>query len=133
MKKFLVFVGIIFIISSVIAFSFCSKYADQSFDKYTRYYQSDSFPSLNKNVYVGGDAYNYIINGTYFTALAIYAVGFGIAGVLFLAFGVLIIEIALSHEKVIADQNQLLREIKESIIDKDQNSKSNENDEIPEI
>lgn len=31
------------------------------------YYNSENFSRLNKNAYVGGDAYNYIINGTYFT------------------------------------------------------------------
>lgn len=31
------------------------------------YRNSDTYYSSNKNAYVGGDAYNYIINGTYFT------------------------------------------------------------------
>ena len=34
----------------------------------TNYYNSENYPSLNVNAYVGGDAYNYIINGTYATA-----------------------------------------------------------------
>ena len=34
------------------------------YDKLTNYYYSDTLSSLNKNAYVGGDAYNYIINGT---------------------------------------------------------------------
>lgn len=37
-------------------------------DKLTNYYNSDYSPYLNKNAYVGGDAYNYIINGTHSTA-----------------------------------------------------------------
>lgn len=37
-------------------------------DKMTNYYNSENYPSLNVNAYVGGDAYNYIINGTYATA-----------------------------------------------------------------
>lgn len=37
-------------------------------DKMTNYYNSENYPSLNKNAYVGGDAYNYIINGNYATA-----------------------------------------------------------------
>lgn len=40
----------------------------QGIDKMTNYYSSDNYPSLNVNAYVGGDAYNYIINGTYATA-----------------------------------------------------------------
>lgn len=34
----------------------------------SNYYSSENYPSLNVNAYVGGDAYNYIINGTYATA-----------------------------------------------------------------
>lgn len=30
------------------------------------YHNSDTYYSSNQNAYVGGDAYNYIINGTYF-------------------------------------------------------------------
>ena len=46
--------------SSAIAFYF-------GYDKLTNYYNSENFPRLNRNAYVGGDAYNYIINGTYFS------------------------------------------------------------------
>ena len=45
----------------------------QGFDKKLNYYNSDVAPSLHKNVYVGGDAYNYIINSNYFT-------GYGVMG-----------------------------------------------------
>jgi len=38
----------------------------QGFDKKDNYYQSEYSWDSNVNVYVGGDAYNYIINGTYF-------------------------------------------------------------------
>lgn len=38
----------------------------QGFDKKDNYYQSDYSWSKSVNAYVGGDAYNYIINGTYF-------------------------------------------------------------------
>lgn len=37
------------------------------------YYNSENYSSLNKNAYVGGDAYNYIINGTYFTGYSVIA------------------------------------------------------------
>lgn len=46
------------------------------------YYNSDSFYSLNKNAYVGGDAYNYIINGTYFTGYSVIGVGCMICAVI---------------------------------------------------
>lgn len=52
------------------------------YDKITNYYNSENFSRLNKNAYVGGDAYNYIINGNYATgffvlALLCVVVGFG--------------------------------------------------------
>lgn len=40
----------------------------EGIDKKNNYYNSENYTSLNENAYVGGDAYNYIINGTYFTA-----------------------------------------------------------------
>lgn len=41
-----------------------------AYDKYTNYYSSETYSRRNINAYVGGDAYNYIINGTYFTAFS---------------------------------------------------------------
>jgi hypothetical protein len=49
---------VLIIIGSILLF--------QGFDKKDNYYQSEYASYLNKHVYVGGDAYNYIINGTYF-------------------------------------------------------------------
>ena len=43
-------------------------------DKITNYKNSD-FSVLNENAYVGGDAYNYIINGTYATTFSIIGMG----------------------------------------------------------
>ena len=60
------------------------------FDKKNNYYSSENFYSLNVNAYVGGDAYNYIINGTYFAgylalAGALFTCGCicGVGGLLF--------------------------------------------------
>lgn len=49
------------------------------FDKLTRYVNNEYAVSKNVNAYVGGDAYNYIINANYATAY------FVLAGVLLLA------------------------------------------------
>ena len=46
------------------------KYENPSGDSYRYYYEDESV-----NAYVGGDAYNYIINGTYFTAYSVLGVG----------------------------------------------------------
>ena len=56
----------------------------KGYDKMTNYYSSDSYSILNKNAYVGGDAYNYIINAGYATAFFVLAVGFALVGVGFL-------------------------------------------------
>ena len=37
------------------------------FDKMFNYHNSETYTSNNKNAYVGGDAYNYIINANYFS------------------------------------------------------------------
>lgn len=52
--------GIIFMLSSSIPFYL-------GFDKMLNYKNSEYFSTLSKNAYVGGDAYNYIINANYFT------------------------------------------------------------------
>lgn len=42
-------------------------YLYKGFNYKDKYYKNEDFPILSQNTYVGGDAYNYIINGTYFT------------------------------------------------------------------
>ena len=86
MKTFLVLIGLLAIIASAFFFY-------QAYDKYMNYYNSEVFTSLQKNAYVGGDAYNYIINGTYFT-------GFSVLGVGSLLLGMLCIGIAYISSKM---------------------------------
>jgi hypothetical protein len=74
------------IISSYACFLATTIFIYMGFDKMTRYYSSEYMPSLNENAYVGGDAYNYIINGTYSTSFFVLATGFLIAGILLLIF-----------------------------------------------
>lgn len=45
------------------------------------YYNSEYFPENNVNAYVGGDAYNYIINGNYATAYFVLAAVLVIMGI----------------------------------------------------
>ena len=52
------------------------------YDKLTNYYNSENYPRLNKNAYVGGDAYNYIINGNYATGYFVLCAGSLIAAVI---------------------------------------------------
>lgn len=59
-KGILIIVAIVFIIFGIVCIS-------KAFDFKDNYYMSSKYPTLNKHVYVGGDAYNYIINANYFT------------------------------------------------------------------
>lgn len=45
-------------------------------------YVNSSYPALNKNAYVGGDAYNFIINAEYATGFFVLAVGNLVCGVI---------------------------------------------------
>ena len=61
MKKVaLIIVAIVLIINGI-------NCINKAFDYKDHYYSSETYPTLNKHVYVGGDAYNYIINANYFT------------------------------------------------------------------
>lgn len=53
------------------------------------YYNSD-YSTLNKNAYVGGDAYNYIINGTYFTGYSVIAAATLICGMILISNSIMI-------------------------------------------
>lgn len=50
-------------------------------DKLTNYHHSEDYPGFNENVYVGGDAYNYIINGNYATAFFVLTTMFVLAAI----------------------------------------------------
>ena len=61
LKIILLIIAIILIVNGV-------NFIKEGFDVKENYYKSSSDLSLlNKHVYVGGDAYNYIINANYFT------------------------------------------------------------------
>lgn len=53
-------------------------------DKMTHYYNSEYSFTSSVNAYVGGDAYNYIINGTYATAFFVLTAMFALAAVGFI-------------------------------------------------
>lgn len=54
----------------------------KAYEVKNKYYKSDDYSSLDKYVYVGGDAYNYIINGTYFTGYSIIASSLLLSGMI---------------------------------------------------
>lgn len=57
-------------------------------DVKNNYYNSETY---GENAYVGGDAYNYIINGTYFTAYSVMGMGSYIIAAIFFTGALLII------------------------------------------
>lgn len=62
----------------------------KGYDKMTNYRNSEYYTSQNVNAYVGGDAYNYIINGTYSTGFFVLSAGAMTTGTLFLTTGALL-------------------------------------------
>ena len=79
--------GTVLIVLSIVCFIGSGMFAAQSYDKYANYFNSETFYARNRNAYVGGDAYNYIINGTYFTAFAVYASASALMGLISLVSG----------------------------------------------
>lgn len=80
--------GILYI-AAVLCFVMFGIMTYKGYDKMTNYHNSE-YSSRTKNAYVGGDAYNYIINGTYSTSFFVLATGFLISGVLCIIGGKLI-------------------------------------------
>ena len=52
-----------------------------SFDKIYSYDNGELYPYTYHNAYVGGDAYNYIINGNYATAFFVLTLTFAMLGI----------------------------------------------------
>lgn len=65
--------SVVFCIICIISLVCGIVFMRQGFDKKNNYYNSENYTILNENAYVGGDAYNYIINGTYFTGYVVLA------------------------------------------------------------
>lgn len=58
--------AVLFLVSAI-TLALAVHYGSQGMDKINHYYLNETIPSASTNAYVGGDAYNYIINGTYFS------------------------------------------------------------------
>lgn len=74
----------IFLILSIVLYILMAVFLYQGYDKTTNYSNPEYSTTLAENVYVGGDAYNYIINSNYATGRFVLAMGFGIMATLFL-------------------------------------------------
>lgn len=77
-SKYWGIVGWAFIIASI-WFGWCA------YDKMFNYYNPEYALSLARNSYVGGDAYNYIINSNYTTAMCVLCIGCILIGIICIA------------------------------------------------
>lgn len=92
----------------------CCFFACKAYDVKNNYYSSD-FSSLNINAYVGGDAYNYIINGNYFTGYCVSSGSCLISAILFLGIGAI-----LSDKKDETGNNEeIMKETQEELIEEE--------------
>ena len=88
------------IVLAILLYFLSSIFLYQGYDKmtgYDRYYY--------RNAYVGGDAYNYIINGTYATSYFVLASGCFIGGTMFVGI-YLICERIRENSVLLIDSNQ---------------------------
>lgn len=96
LSKKLYIIAVCFYILSAIALY-------KGYDKVTNY-RSSEYYSLNVNAYVGGDAYNYIINSNYATGYYVLSMGTLLTGTLFVLTGLLIKEMSEEPKDVIESE-----------------------------
>lgn len=61
--------------------SYCAAFSFVGYGLYKLFvYHNSTLNSLKENVYVGGDAYNYIINGTHATTYCVIGLVFAVMG-----------------------------------------------------
>ncbi len=96
LSKKLYIIAVCFYILSAIALY-------KGYDKVTNY-RSSEYYSLNVNAYVGGDAYNYIINSNYATGYYVLSMGTLLTGTLFVLTGLLIKEMREEPKDVIESE-----------------------------
>lgn len=96
LSKKLYIIAVCFYILSAIALY-------KGYDKVTNYRSSEYYP-LNVNAYVGGDAYNYIINSNYATGYYVLSMGTLLTGTLFVLTGLLIKEMREEPKDVIESE-----------------------------
>ena len=96
MKKTNKTIGIILLIITVLCIVVGGIQIKNGFDRKNNYLNSEY--GLLQNAYVGGDAYNYIINGTYFTGYVTFGSALLIIGTMTGIFGVHLLLTSKSDE-----------------------------------
>lgn len=112
MKGLKVVAVIMFIIAGIMLY--------KGYDKMTNYSNPEDSYRDSVNAYVGGDAYNYIINGNYATGFFVLAVGSAISG--FICLGTSMIMETINNTKVKVESNPT-----------QSNNTKIENDELPPL
>ncbi|EPC8411108.1 hypothetical protein ACR3AM_005516 [Bacillus thuringiensis] len=92
MKKWTIW-GIIFYIHSAVLLFL-------GFDRLGGYQNSETYTDTNKYAYVGGDAYNYIINTNVLTGYLVLSASFFVAGTMLIATGSILKAIKGNQENV---------------------------------
>jgi DMSO reductase anchor subunit len=102
MKKWIIW-AVIFFIHSVFQLY-------RGIDRIESYYMSETSSSLDKYAFVGGDAYNYIINANIQTGHFILSASSFIAGIILLSTGAIIKTLKENsksvHAEVVAEENK---------------------------
>lgn len=96
---------------SVVSFIISAIFICVGFEKMFVYENGESYPYDLHNAYVGGDAYNYIINGNYATAFFVLATLFALLGVGFII--VYYLHKADSTQELLTEQNLLKEKLAE--------------------
>ena len=99
------------IILAVICIIVSGVFFGKGYNVKNEYYNSD-YSTLNKNAYVVGDAYNYIINGTYFTGYSVIASAMLICGMILISNSIVItIKIKEYEWQEMAKKNGLIPQV----------------------
>ena len=99
----------IYAVLSVCCFIASGIFISLGFDKMNNYEHSEYSWGKNHNAYVGGDAYNYIINGTYSTSFFVLGIGLMLIGCLFV-----LIHVQANSQFEILEQNEKIIHLIES-------------------
>jgi len=93
----------IWMVLGIIAYIISGVLINRGWDRLSNYYQSETTSSMNNYVYVGGDAYNYIINSNVLTGYFTLSGALMIVGTLFILISRMEKNRRLTNEKIIND------------------------------
>jgi len=95
-SKIFIIIAVILLILSAVAYY-------KGYDCKTNYHNSEW---KTENAYVGGDAYNYIINGTYFTGFMVLSASCGLGAIILLSTGLILYTQYSQQEKPVVKSDE---------------------------